>query len=88
MILGAVNYYKSLWPRCAHILAPLGECTGENPFSYDVIKKNAFKDMKTLMLPEWTNKSTDYTKPFHIVTDAPKYQHGVPIIKKGHPILN
>ena len=27
LFIGMVNYYKSLWPRRAHILAPLGDCT-------------------------------------------------------------
>ena len=31
----AVNYYKSLWSRRAHFLAPLSELTGNKPFSWD-----------------------------------------------------
>ena len=33
--IGVVNYYKSLWPRRANILAPLGELTGTKPFKWD-----------------------------------------------------
>ena len=47
--IGMVNYYKSLWPRRAHILAPLGKYTGNKTFSWDNTKEKAFKVMKALM---------------------------------------
>ena len=32
--IGAVNHYKSLWPRRAHVLAPLAELTGRGAFTW------------------------------------------------------
>ena len=84
--IGMVNYYKSLWPRHAHILAPLGECTGNKPFSQDNNKEKAFKATKALMTQECINKYPDYTKLFEIYTDASDYQLGAAIIQDGSPI--
>ena len=33
--IGAVNFYRSLWPRQAHVLSPLSELTGTKPFSFN-----------------------------------------------------
>ena len=30
--IGAVTFYKSMWPRCSHVLAPLHELTGIGRF--------------------------------------------------------
>ena len=30
--IGTVTFYKSVWPCCSHILAPLHESTGRGPF--------------------------------------------------------
>ena len=35
VFIGAGNHYKSLWPRWAHILAPLCELTGRGTFRLD-----------------------------------------------------
>ena len=84
--IGMVNYYKSLWLRRACILAPLGDCTGNKPFSWDDTKEQAFKAMTALMTSECINKYPNYTKPFEIDTDASDYQLGAAIIQDGSPI--
>ena len=62
--IGMDNYYKSLWSQCAHILAPLGDCNGNKPFSLEDTKEKAFNAMKTLMTSECINKCPDYTNFF------------------------
>ena len=34
-LIGAVNFYKSLFPRRAHVLAPLADLTGDKSFVWD-----------------------------------------------------
>ena len=43
--IGAVNFYKSLWPRRAHVLSPLSELTGNKPFEWSDDKKRVFDEM-------------------------------------------
>ena len=81
-----VYYYKSLWPRRAHILASLNECTRNKPFSWSEENVRVFKSMKALMTHECINKHPDYTKPFEIYTDASDYQLGAAKIQDGSPI--
>ena len=84
--IGAVNFYRSLWPRRAHVLAPLAELTGEKPFSWSDEKAKAFKEMKAILASDCINAYPDYRYPFHIYTDASKYQLGAAIIQNGRPI--
>ena len=84
--IGAVNYYKSLWPRQAHLLAPLNELTGNKPFSWDNRKQQAFNQMRALMTSNCINKYPNYTKAFCIYTDMSDYHLGAAIIQNGEPI--
>ena len=40
--IGAVNHYKSLWPRRAHVLAPLSELTGRVRFNWTTRHQTSF----------------------------------------------
>ena len=74
-LVGAANFYKSLWPHQAHnILAPFSELTGNKPFVWDKRKEKAFKEMKALLAAKFVNKDLDYTKTVHIYTNASDYQ--------------
>ena len=55
--IGAVNFYKSLFPQCAHLLAPLTELAGNVPFSWDEEKERAFCAMKAVVAFECINIS-------------------------------
>ena len=35
--LGAINFYKYMWPRFTHVLAPLTRLTGQVPFIIIII---------------------------------------------------
>ena len=81
-----VNYYKSLWARQVHILAPLGELTGTKPSHWNNCKEQIFKVMKVLLAANCINKYLDYTIPVHIHTDMSNYQLGAAIIQNGKHI--
>ena len=70
----------SLWLQQAHTLAPLCELIGNKPFVWDKQKEQAFKEMKALMAANCINKYPNYTKTFHIYTNASDYQLGAAII--------
>ena len=84
--IGAVNFYKSLWPRRAHVLAPLAELTGKRPFEWSSTKQRAFEEMKAIIASNCYNQYVDLNEPIEIYTDASDYQLGAAIIQNGQPI--
>jgi hypothetical protein len=48
----SVNYYRDLWPRCAHTLAPLTKLTGTKLFVWNDEQQKAFEAMKAIMSSE------------------------------------
>ena len=64
--IGAVNHYKSLWPRRAHTLVPLCELAGRGTFQWEPKHQNAFDTMEAIIFSNAINIYPDYTKPFHI----------------------
>ena len=48
--IGAVNYYRSLWPRRAHFMKPLSELTSSKVnFQWGVEQQEAFETLKRIM---------------------------------------
>ena len=84
--IGAVNHYKSLWPRRAHILAPLAELTGRGKFHWTDRHEKAFQQMKAIITADAMNAFPDYTQPFHVYTDASDFQLGAAIIQNNKPL--
>ena len=50
--LGAVTFYRSMWPRRSHVLAPLTELTGTEKFVWDDKHNRAFNEMKAIIAAE------------------------------------
>ena len=50
--IGAVTYYRDMWPRRSHILAPLTNLTGKGTFHWNNIHQQAFDTMKALMVED------------------------------------
>ncbi|MGH7973989.1 MAG: RNase H-like domain-containing protein, partial [bacterium] len=85
--IGLVNYYRDMWPRRAHILAPLTRLTSNKvKFEWDEEEEAAFKNMKSLITSDALLRFPDHFKPFHFYTDASDLQLGAIVKQEGHPI--
>ena len=91
--IGAINYYRDMWPRRAHILAPLTDATGRYTDKTKKVKflwtepmDKAFKKMKVLLACDTMTFYPDHNKPFRIYTDASDYQMGGCIMQEHNGI--
>ena len=85
--VGLVNYYKDMWPKRAHILAPLSElCSTRVKFKWEERHEIAFQSMKEIVAKDVMLRFTQHDKEFHIYTDASQYQVGATIEQEGKPI--
>ena len=85
--IGAVNYYKSLWPRQAHFMKPLTALTSKKvDFQWGPDQQQAFDTLKSIMAEDFLNAYPNYNQRFEIYTDASNYQLGAAIIQNGRPV--
>jgi RNase H-like domain found in reverse transcriptase/Reverse transcriptase (RNA-dependent DNA polymerase) len=84
--LGMVEYYRDMWPRHSHILAPLRELTGKKAFVWEDKHQQAFEQMKALIAMDALLVHPNHNKPFDIETDASNYQLGAVIKQDSRPI--
>jgi hypothetical protein len=76
-----------MWPKRAHVLAPLTSLTSKNlKFQWGPEHQAAFERMKTLVAKDVMLRFPDGSKPFHVYTDASNYQLGAVIKQEGKPI--
>ena len=84
--LGMVNYYRDMWPRRTHVLAPLTALTGKRSFLWTPECQRAFDQMKALVSLDALLAFPDHTQPFDVETDASEYQLGSVIKQHGRPV--
>jgi hypothetical protein len=82
--IGMVNYYRDMWIRRSHILAPLAKLTSKTtPWKWGEEEQNAFDTMKKVMSRETLLTYPDFNKEFVIHTDASHAQLGAVISQDG-----
>jgi len=85
--LGLVNYYRDMWPRRSHFLAPLSSLVSINVrWNWSDECQKAFNQIKSIIAKETLLAYPDFSKPFEIHTDASKVQLGAVISQEGKPI--
>jgi len=84
--LGAVNYYKDMWPSRAHVLKPLTDMTGKKTFSWTEEMEESFRKMKAILSMDALSAYPDHNKRYDIYTDASDYQMGAVLMQEGRPV--
>ena len=85
--LGMVNYYRDMWRRRSHILAPLTALVRKDmPFSWGKEQQEAFDKMKGTISEETLLMFPDFKKTFHVYTDASDHQLGAVIMQDDKPL--
>ncbi len=89
MFIGCINYYRDMWPSCAHILKPLTDQSGlkqRAPIKWTDEMQKAFDKMRLLMAADALVAYPDHSKRFKVYTDASDFQLGACIIQEGRLI--
>jgi hypothetical protein len=69
--IGMVNYYRDMWPKRSHFLAPLSSLTSANvKWKWTTEHQIAFEQMKALIAKETLVTFPDFSKEFEIHTDS------------------
>ena len=85
--IGIVNYYRDMWIRRSHLLAPLSALTSKQAkWRWGNEERQAFEQIKKVISRETLLAYPDFNKKFVIHTDASHYQLGGVISQDGKPI--
>ena len=88
-LIGMVQYYRDMWPRRSHILAPLTEAAigpkGRKKLRNDALEI-PFKELKRMVSAETLLSYPDWKLPFTVHTDTSDKQVGAVISQNNKPI--
>jgi hypothetical protein len=85
--LGMVNFYRDMWRMRSHLLAPLSALVSPKvKFEWRKEHQDAFEQVKRIISKETLLTFPNFNEPFHIYTDASKYQLGAVIMQNSKPI--
>ena len=85
--IGMVNYYRDMWVRRSHVLAPLAGLTSKTAkWKWGPEQSKAFREAKKIISKEALLAFPDFNKKFVIHTDASHTQLGAVISQDGKPI--
>jgi len=85
--LGMVNFYRDMWRRRSHLISPLTPLVGtKTKWEWGVEQQKAFEEIKRVISEETLLAFPDFSKAFHIYTDASDYQLGAVIMQEGKPL--
>jgi len=96
-VLGIVQYYRDIWEKRSHLLAPLTDLVAttqsankgkksKRKFEWTDECQVAFNDMKKLVARDVMLAYPDFSAPFVIYTDASDRQLGGVITQKNRPL--
>jgi hypothetical protein len=95
--LGIIQYYRDLWKKRSHILAPLTDLVGEcghnknskknkRKFIWEAKHQQPFDEAKKLVCRDVMLAYLDFTKEFLIYTDASRRHLGSVIVQNNRPL--
>ena len=86
--IGAVTYYRTMFPKRAHILAPLTALTSQKSgnVAWSAECQQAFDTIMAILSSDVLLHYPDHNKPFHVYTDASDLQLGAVIVQDERPV--
>ena len=85
--IGLVNYYRDMWVKRSHLLAPLASLTSKTTkWKWGPEQAEAFREIKKVISRKVLLAYPDFNEPFIIHTDASHYQLGAVISQNDKPI--
>ena len=87
-LIGAVTYYRTMFPKRAHILTPLTALTSQKSgtIAWSAERQHAFDTIKAILSSDVLLRYPDHNKPFHVYTDASDLQLGTVILQDERPV--
>ena len=88
-LIGMFQYYRDMWPRRSHVLAPLTEAAsvpkGRN-ILWSYALERSFKELNRMVSSETLLSDPDWKMPFTVHTNAYDKQLGAVISQNNKPI--